>query len=185
MSSIMKPCNRLLTTLLLAAALAGPAVAAEDRYEALTESENDFTPGKSWREGEVKLPPPPREEDLLPIDLDLDPYRSFIDRAHLSVGEDRVTRYTLVIRSPQGSENVLYEGVHCATGRYRSYGYRASDGGMRPMRRSEWRPLHSKGRMAYHKRLADYYFCVDKQPPLSPERIIDRVRYSERRGMIN
>ncbi len=90
------------------------------------------------REGEVKLPPRFRDENLLEFEIGRSvSFRFFIDTASLEVGADEVVRYTLVARSPQGVENVSYEGIHCKTGRTRAYAVGQPGGGWRAVKQ-EW-----------------------------------------------
>jgi len=90
------------------------------------------------REGEVKLPPRFRDEDLLEFEIGRTvSFRFFIDKASLAVGADEVVRYTLVARSPQGVENVSYEGIHCQTGRTKAYAVGQAGGGWRAVKQ-EW-----------------------------------------------
>lgn len=89
------------------------------------------------REGEVKLPARFREEDLIEFEVSRTlNFRFFIDKASIAVGTDEVVRYTLVARSPQGVENVSYEGIHCRSGQTRAYAVGHPDG--------KWRTLDQK-----------------------------------------
>lgn len=81
------------------------------------------------KEGEVRFPPRFREENLLEFEVGRTvSFRFFIDSASLNVGADEVVRYTLVARSPQGVENVSYEGIHCRSGRTKAYAVGHADG---------------------------------------------------------
>lgn len=90
------------------------------------------------REGEVKLPARFREEDLLEFEVGRTvSFRFYVDGASLNVGADEVVRYTLVARSPQGVENVSYEGIHCKSGRTKVYAVGHADGQWRSVNQ-EW-----------------------------------------------
>ena len=59
-------------------------------------------------------PPYPRQADL--IEFYVSPtaeFKYFVDARSLSVGADRVVRFTLVARSPSGVDNVSYGGIRC------------------------------------------------------------------------
>jgi hypothetical protein len=84
------------------------------------DDEGDFdrgkeVPGSEWKEEAVVMPSYPPADNLLEIDLSLPefPFTLFIDPQSLSVGKDRVIRYTAVLRSRNGVENVSYEGIRC------------------------------------------------------------------------
>jgi len=119
-----------------------PAVFADSLFHDEDDDEPAYreSPKKEWQELEVALPPWPEQENLIPLKLDLGsfPYSLFIDGNSLSVGEDRVVRYTVVLRSPNGVENVTYEGIRCKHKQVRRYAY-GSRGQFRPVRRPEWR----------------------------------------------
>lgn len=107
------------------------------------------------REGEVKLPPRFRDENLLEFEIGRSvSFRFFIDTASLEVGADEVVRYTLVARSPQGVENVSYEGIHCKTGRTRAYAVGQPGGGWRAVKQ-EWVDVQK----LWTRVLRTEYFC--------------------------
>ncbi|MDA0276364.1 MAG: CNP1-like family protein [Proteobacteria bacterium] len=107
------------------------------------------------REGEVKLPPRFREENLLEFEIGRTvSFRFFIDRASLDVGTDGVVRYTLVARSPQGAENLSYEGIHCKTGRTKAYAFGQASGGWRAVKQ-EWMDVEK----LWTRVLRTEYFC--------------------------
>jgi hypothetical protein len=69
---------------------------------------------EEWKEVAVKLPDYPMEEDLQPFNIEGRSDNSFfVDRRSVSADEDGVVRYTVVVRTLAGVENVSYEGIHC------------------------------------------------------------------------
>lgn len=115
---------------------------------------------RDFRETAVKLPPFFREEDL--VEFRVAPttsFRFYIDRASLSVGEDGVVRYTLVARSPQGAENVTYEGIRCRAGLYRVYALGHRDRSWKPVN-LDWRPTDK----VWTRVLRREYFCPMHRP---------------------
>ena len=85
-------------------------------------------------EGEIRPPAYFKESDLIEFEVSrTSSMRFFIDRASLSVGKDLVVRYTLVARSPQGAENVTYEGIYCRNGTHRVYALGQRDGSWKPV----------------------------------------------------
>lgn len=117
-------------------------------------------PKTEWHELDVVIPSWPEQANLIPLKLDLAdfPYRLFIDGNSLSVGEDRVVRYTVVLRSPNGVENVTYEGIRCKNKQVRRYAY-GSRGQFRPVRKPEWRFIRNHGHDLYRRELARVFFC--------------------------
>jgi len=128
------------------------------------DGEQDFDrgkdPGSEWKEGEVVMPPYPQADDLIEVDLSLPdfPFTLFIDRPSLSVGKDRVIRYTAVLRSGNGVENVSYEGIRCKHSQVQRYAY-GSRGQFHPVRNRDWRFIRKDGQDRFRTELADHYFC--------------------------
>ena len=94
-------------------------------------------------ESKVTLPPAPKAEDL--IKFDAGPTRRsfehFVDGAALSLGEDGVIRYTLVITSDAGARNVTYEGMRCKPAERKVYAYGRRDGAWSTARDQEWHEI--------------------------------------------
>src|SRR5664279_1821381 len=117
-------------SLLLVTLLASVSVFAdfEEDYES-----------KQWQEVEVQLPAAPRQESLLPFYVSAaTENRFYIDGATLSVGNDGVVRYVLLVLTPQGARNVTYEGMRCETRERRIYASGRQDGSWSKARKNEW-----------------------------------------------
>src|SRR5205823_1385222 len=88
---------------------------------------------------DTEAPPPyTRPADL--IEFYVSPtaeFKYFVDASSLSVGADRIVRFTLVARSPSGVDNVSYEGMRCPR-ENRLYAV-ARAGGSWSSRDSDWR----------------------------------------------
>ena len=116
--------------------------------------------GADWKEVEGSLPAFPRAENLVEFKVSASAtFRFFIDAASLSVGEDGVVRYVLVARSPNGVDNVTYEGMRCSTGTYRIYAAGRNDRTWSPRLQAEWREIEPKTIQRWHQALAREYFC--------------------------
>lgn len=164
----MKRPLRLLAAGALGLALAGGAV-AQNTNEPLLRSNT----GKSdWemRQDEmqrrqdvgVKLPayPRPRGDGLIEFRVDGGSnFRFYIDPASVEVSEERVVRYTLVAISPNGYENVTYEGMHCKSNEFRIYA-RGHEGRWSEERGGQWRPIEPRSIQRWHNELRRRYFCV-------------------------
>lgn len=113
-------------------------------------------------EENLVLPPYPAPGKLVPFSVaDGGGFRFFVDAATLTVGKDRVVRYVMVARSPDGAQNVSFEGMRCAAGEYRIYALGRADGTWMESR-SAWRPV----RAAPPRQAALYreYFCPQAEP---------------------
>jgi len=119
---------------------------------------------KNWHEELATLPPYPKRGSL--IEFDAGPatdFRFFVDSASLSVGDDGVVRYVLVARSPQGAENVSFEGLRCSNGEYKIYATGLGDRSWVRNRDAHWRSLAQRAGM-WRWVLAKDYFCPNRIP---------------------
>ncbi|HET7669858.1 MAG TPA: CNP1-like family protein [Burkholderiales bacterium] len=113
-------------------------------------------------EEHLVLPPYPQPGRLLPFGVaDSGGFRFFVDGATLSVGKDRIVRYVLVARSPDGAQNVTYEGIRCSSGEYRIYALGRADGTWSEAR-GGWRAV--AGAPARQVALFREYFCPQAEP---------------------
>ncbi|MCL2829180.1 MAG: CNP1-like family protein [Betaproteobacteria bacterium] len=114
-----------------------------------------------WQEEDVSYPAPPQDQHLLPFYVSPTTNNRFlIDEESLSVKEDGVIRYTLVVISSEGARNVSYEGIRCATGERRIYAFGRSDGVWSKARSSAWHRIQKKEMNRYHDALNAEYFCT-------------------------
>ncbi len=106
------------------------------------------------------MPAYPDEDALVAVSTGVSdyPFTVLIDLDSLSVGPDRVVRYTVVLRSRQGAENISYEGILCNRGKVKRYGYGIENGFQR-IPSSDWRFIRRSRQDLHRKVLADRYFC--------------------------
>jgi hypothetical protein len=113
-------------------------------------------------EDNAPLPPYPRAASLVEFTVS-EPrgFRFFIDGATLTAGKDGVVRYVLVARSPEGAQNISFEGLRCASAQHRLYALGRSDATWAPSR-VDWQPVLG----APPRQVALYreYFCPQKEP---------------------
>jgi hypothetical protein len=128
--------------------------------------ERDFeAEEKPWREIEASLPAYPRPDNLVAFEVSAATRnRHFLDMASLSVGEDGVVRYTVVVRTEGGAENVSFEGMRCDTGERKLYAFgrsTGSDGGEWVRNRfARWEPIAARQATGYHRALFYHYLCT-------------------------
>jgi len=121
--------------------------------------EEDYE-SKQWQEVEVQLPAAPRQESLLPFYVSAaTENKFFVDGATLSVGNDGVVRYVLVVLTPQGARNVTYEGMRCETHERRIYASGRQDGSWSKARKNEWVRIQDAYANRQHAALFLEYFC--------------------------
>jgi CNP1-like family protein len=91
------------------------------------------------------------------------------------VGADGVVRYTVVARSPQGAESVVFEGLRCATREVRGYATGRA-GGSWSRRDTPWRRIDTRNLQRWHDALATEYFCPGRTAIRSAAEGLDALR---------
>ena len=133
---------------------------------------------KEFVEREVKLPPLPKEGNLLSFEPSAaNNNRFFIDADSISIGDDGTVRYTLVVRSPSGAENISYEGIRCETTEQKFYAFGRRDGTWSNVRAPVWRKIQYKDVNRQYGVLYANYFCPDGSPIASAKDAINRFKY--------
>jgi len=162
-----------LLTLLLALF---PCAAATDEDAGWAHEYVDESP--AWQEQGVELPPWPEPGRLLEVAVNRAnfPFRVYIDPDSVSIGDDGVLRYTVVVVSTTGSRNISYEGMRCSKRSYRRYAYGAG-GGWSPLEGKPWRQLLESGMDNYRYVLYRDYLCDPTDPYQKVEDVLQRVRY--------
>jgi hypothetical protein len=131
----------------------------------------------AWKEEAHGLPAYPGTDHLLEVPASLPGYdfRVFIDPESLSVGGDRVVRYTLVIVSSSGVRNISYEGLHCGKHEYRRYAY-GSDGTWFTIEASPWQKVSDTGMDHYRHVLYWDYLCNPVRTNLDAASMLRSIR---------
>lgn len=115
---------------------------------------------KRWEEIEAQIPVFPKPETLVPFYVSATTDNKFmVDRDAIAVGADGVVRYTLVVISASGAQNVSYEGMRCTTGERRSYAFGRSDKTWSKARSNQWVKIQESTLNRHHAALYFEYFC--------------------------
>lgn len=158
---------RILPLCLLACLLSNAALALDD------------DPADVWQEHQVTtFPAYPDEARLLPFEAAGESRNRFlIDPASISVDRDGVVRYTLVVTTPGGAQNVTYEGLRCATWERRVYALgQTATRSWQPSRRADWVHFIDNRMNRQHAALARDYFCEGSATVLSPVEAIRNLK---------
>lgn len=117
---------------------------------------------QQWQEGDTKLPEAPKKENLLPFFVSTTTEnRFFVDSESISIGPDRVVRYTLVIQTSGSATNTSYEGMRCETRERRLYALGRSDGSWSAARNKDWAKIQDGDVNRQYAALFFEYFCPD------------------------
>lgn len=132
-----------------------------------------------WKEGPLAgFPALPNDRNLIPFSLDHPSDLKFqIDSQSITVSKDGVVRYTVVIDTPSGTRNTRFEGIHCASYRWRLYSGTNSDGTAWDNASTPWTLIEGPGPNDYHATLATNYFCDNKTPVPKVKTIVEMIRY--------
>jgi hypothetical protein len=133
----------------------------------------------NWVENKVDtLPPLPQDANLLGITVSENtPLSFFVDKNSLSVGDDGVIRYTIVVKSPAGARNVNYEGIRCDNYNWRLYASINEDQtGWDRAVENDFRRIENGELNSYHAALYQDYFCANKLPTGSAKQILQNIQ---------
>lgn len=134
---------------------------------------------KRWEEIEAQIPPFPRPESLVSFYVSATTDNKFmVDRESIAVGADGVVRYTLVVTSPSGAQNVSYEGLRCSSAERRLYAFGRSDKTWSRARSNQWVRIQGSTLNRHHAALFSEYFC----PGGNAVRDADEARMALRLG---
>lgn len=114
------------------------------------------------RRGEISAPLPqfPKAESYLPFQVSpTTPFAFYVDAKSVSVGADRVFRYTLIAKSSAGALNISFEGMRCIEREFRVFAYGRSDGTWSEVRQPRWEPIRVDARNGERAVLYSDYFC--------------------------
>jgi hypothetical protein len=139
-----------------------------------------FDRKSNWVENKVDtLPPLPVAANLIPFDVSGNTPLTFaVDSKSLTVGDDGVVRYTVVVKSPSGASNVNYEGIRCDTYEWRQYaGLNADHDGWDETVATPFARIEDGTLNAYQAALYQDYFCTSKMPTGKAQAILDNMRY--------
>ena len=133
--------------------------------------------GKYLQEVPATLPAFPADVDLLEFYVSAATANRFlIDAKSLSVGDDGVVRYTLVVLTAGGATNVTYEGMRCSTREVKLYAAGRADRTWSAVRVPAWRPIENKPVNRHHAALSRDYFCPLDNPIQGAEEGRDALR---------
>jgi len=136
---------------------------------------------------EIELPRFPRAQDLLPIRGDAPGanYNYYIDVNSVFLSDNEVLRYTIIIQSPNGSSNIVYEGIRCATQEIMVLAYGTRDGRFARMPNPKWIYVHTQGPLAYRTALVERYVCDENGWATSRDTVLERlVMHDPRRSRV-
>lgn len=147
-----------------------PLVMTVFSAQSLAEGFDSEYDAKPWAEIEVQLPDFPEKENLIPFSVGAVRDKKFlIDANSLSVGADGVVRYTLIVLSSTGAQNISYEGLRCDTAERRPYAFGRSDKTWSKARNNQWLKIHGSFDNHYVELYTNYFCAVAATPVTSAD----------------
>ena len=133
---------------------------------------------KKWKEQEVTIPALPKKKHLVALQFPNSRLKYFIDLKSISVGKkDRVARYTVVIESTSGVQNILYEAIRCHEKDYKTYAFSISGQPFKKMNTPKWRLIQGSGVNKYRQVLFDHFICKNSAVRYKAKDIIQVLKY--------
>ena len=130
-----------------------------------------------WKEGEVPLPPAFDVGKLLVFDVSTGSSLVYgVDPATLRIGKDGIVRFVMVATSRTGARNVMYEGIRCSSGEFKTYARYSAEGVWRPVDNPEWRSMFGNMPSRHAVQFARTAACSNSAPTSSVEEIVRRLK---------
>ena len=130
-----------------------------------------------WKEGEIPSPPAFDVGKLLVFDVSTGSSLVYgVDPATLRIGNDGIVRYVMVATSGSGARNVLYEGMRCSSGEFKTYARYSAEGVWRPVDKPEWRSMFGNMPSRHAVQFARTAACSNSAPTSSVEEIVRRLK---------
>ena len=148
-------------------------------------TDDEFDENKvEWKEIEAKIPPYPKDGNLVQFDAGpASPHRFYIDTQSLSIGDDGVVRYVLVVKAAGGAVNVTYEGIRCDSREQKYYAVGHAGGGWTRARNPQWRRIEYQDVNRHHGVLFTDFLCSgsssERSPVASVKLIVERLKYGQ------
>lgn len=150
---------KLLPAVLLLSTLSAPAAnwSYHDPHDELPDNIEEY----EWAEERVALPTYPEKEKMVNLNFDRpnQKFEFFIDPQTLTVGDDGVIRYVLMLRSSSGSENVMFEGIRCGEKDYKTFAFGTAENSFRQLTRPTWKEITQTSNSWFRHDLWKNYFC--------------------------
>ena len=136
-----------------------------------------FQDNPDWKETEA--PPPPAYDIARLMVIKVNGGQSIVygvDPATISVTKaDSVVRYVMVATSASGVRNVMYEGLHCATGEMKTYA-RQFSGKWEPTSNPQWQSVFGNMPSTHALAFAKAGACDGAAPGGTASDIVRRVK---------
>jgi CNP1-like family len=131
-----------------------------------------------WKESEVPAPPAFDVSKLVTFEVSASSSLVYgVDPASIRITHsDGVVRYVMVATSASGARNVMYEGLRCSTGEFKTYARYSADGRWSAVSQPEWRSLFGNMPSKHALRFAQAGGCDNATAPSSVKVLVGRLK---------
>ena len=135
---------------------------------------------RELQDANVVLPDYPADDNLIEVKFaGPKSFTYFVDSQSITIYEQEIVRFTLVARSPSGSDNVSHEGMYCKARTYRSYAFGTADKTWALARNPNSTPILDLDRNNLRFALYRDYACPYGVAQRDPDRVVTALK----RGM--
>lgn len=129
-----------------------------------------------FKEGATAMPlNPPNKSTIQPFYVSQQTIFKFaVDTDSILIGNDGITRYIVILTSPNGNSQVQYEGIRCDSFQWRLYGT-FENGTWKENPLSSWNPIKDHTPNRYQAALAQGAFCNFNSQEKSIKNIIQSL----------
>jgi hypothetical protein len=129
-----------------------------------------------FKEGATAMPlNPPNKATIQPFYVSQQTIFKFaVDTNSILIGNDGITRYIVVLTSPNGNSQIQYEGIRCDSFQWRLYGT-LENGAWKENPLSTWRAIQSNVPNRYQAALAQGAFCNFSSQEKSVKAIVNSL----------
>ena len=131
-----------------------------------------------WKESEVPSPPAFDVSKLVIFEVAASSSLVYgVDPASIRITHsDGVVRYVMVATSASGATNVMYVGLRCSTGEFKTYARYSADGHWSAASQPEWRSLFGNMPSKHALRFAQAGGCDNATAPSSVRVLVSRLK---------
>ena len=131
-----------------------------------------------WKESVVPQPPAFNVDKLVTFEVSPNSSLVFgVDPASIIISKsDGVIRYVMVAASAGGTHNVMYEGIRCSTGEFKTYGRYSPEGHWNMVNNAEWRTMFGNMPSKHPFRFAQAGACDNAALPASVNVLVGRLK---------
>lgn len=132
-----------------------------------------------WKEEAVPPPPAFDAGKLLTFDVSQASSLAFgVDPATLRISKDGVLSYVMVATSASGARNVMYEGIRCVTGEFKTYARYSPSGAWTPVAKPEWRSMFDNMPSKHALAFARAGACDNAAQASSVEEVVSKLKFN-------